>query len=89
MTLEALAQLIANASLGDKAGEKRTPSISAPLAPDPKKFDEALKHQEQARAILGNLVGPNGEQLTSTDPYNTTVSHLYSYPSIVTEKWCP
>ncbi|KAF8645477.1 hypothetical protein AX16_007762 [Volvariella volvacea WC 439] len=26
-----------------------------------------------ARAILGNLIGPNGEQLTSTDPYNTTV----------------
>ncbi|KAJ7816105.1 hypothetical protein B0H13DRAFT_2380614 [Mycena leptocephala] len=26
-----------------------------------------------ARAILGNLIGLNGEQLTSTDPYNTTV----------------
>jgi hypothetical protein len=25
------------------------------------------------RAILGNLVVPNREQLTSTDPYNTTV----------------
>ncbi|KAJ7852488.1 hypothetical protein B0H14DRAFT_2508973 [Mycena olivaceomarginata] len=25
-----------------------------------------------ARAILG-LIGPNGEQVTSTDPYNTTV----------------
>ncbi|RDB20136.1 Protein NAM8 [Hypsizygus marmoreus] len=31
------------------------------------------KHHAQARAILGNLIGPNGEQLTSTDPYNTTV----------------
>ncbi|KIJ57135.1 hypothetical protein M422DRAFT_238703 [Sphaerobolus stellatus SS14] len=30
-------------------------------------------HQAQARAILGNLIGPNGEQLTSSDPYNTTV----------------
>ncbi|KAJ7878933.1 hypothetical protein B0H13DRAFT_2543999 [Mycena leptocephala] len=27
----------------------------------------------EARAILGNLIGPNGEQLTSTEPYNTTV----------------
>ncbi|KAJ7900741.1 hypothetical protein B0H14DRAFT_3123809 [Mycena olivaceomarginata] len=26
-----------------------------------------------ARAIPGNLIGPNGEQLPSTDPYNTTV----------------
>ena len=34
---------------------------------------ESWKHQAQARAILGNLIGPNGEQLTSTDPYNTTV----------------
>jgi RNA recognition motif-containing protein len=25
------------------------------------------------RAILGNVIGPNGEQVTSTDPYNTTV----------------
>ncbi|KAJ7455876.1 hypothetical protein FB451DRAFT_639523, partial [Mycena latifolia] len=31
------------------------------------------KHHAHARAILGNLIGPNGEQLTSTDPYNTTV----------------
>lgn len=37
-------------------------------------LDEAWNHQAQARAILGNLIGPNGEQLTSTDPYNTTVS---------------
>ncbi|KAG6897174.1 hypothetical protein C0992_003563 [Termitomyces sp. T32_za158] len=35
--------------------------------------EESLKHHAQARAILGNLIGPNGEQLTSTDPYNTTV----------------
>lgn len=27
----------------------------------------------QARAILANLTGPNGEQLSSADPYNTTV----------------
>ncbi|KAF8487718.1 hypothetical protein JB92DRAFT_2836555 [Gautieria morchelliformis] len=36
-------------------------------------YDEALAHQAQSRAILYNLIGPNGEQLTSTDPYNTTV----------------
>jgi RNA recognition motif-containing protein len=35
--------------------------------------EESLKHHAQARAILGNLMGPNGEQLTSNDPYNTTV----------------
>ncbi|KAF5369630.1 hypothetical protein D9757_010459 [Collybiopsis confluens] len=35
--------------------------------------EESWKHHSQARAILGNLIGPNGEQLTSTDPYNTTV----------------
>ncbi|KAL0949204.1 hypothetical protein HGRIS_009282 [Hohenbuehelia grisea] len=35
--------------------------------------EQSWKHHAQARAILGNLIGPNGEQLTSTDPYNTTV----------------
>lgn len=35
--------------------------------------EESWKHHAQARAILGNLIGPNGEQLTSADPYNTTV----------------
>jgi RNA recognition motif-containing protein len=35
--------------------------------------EESLKHHAHARAILGNLMGPNGEQLTSNDPYNTTV----------------
>lgn len=35
--------------------------------------EESWKHHAQARAILGNLIGPNGEQLTSSDPYNTTV----------------
>ncbi|KAG6861954.1 hypothetical protein C0995_009138 [Termitomyces sp. Mi166 len=35
--------------------------------------EESWRHHAQARAILGNLIGPNGEQLTSTDPYNTTV----------------
>jgi hypothetical protein len=40
-------------------------------------YDEAWTHQAQARAILGNLIGPNGEQLTSTDPYNTTVRYAF------------
>ncbi|KAH9948738.1 hypothetical protein B0H21DRAFT_211430 [Amylocystis lapponica] len=35
--------------------------------------EESWKHHAQARAILSNLMGPNGEQLTSSDPYNTTV----------------
>jgi RNA recognition motif-containing protein len=35
--------------------------------------EESWKHHAQARAILSNLIGPNGEQLSSSDPYNTTV----------------
>lgn len=35
--------------------------------------EEFSKHHAQARAILSNLIGPNGEQLSSSDPYNTTV----------------
>ncbi|KAJ7922266.1 hypothetical protein B0H13DRAFT_1707790 [Mycena leptocephala] len=31
------------------------------------------RHTAQARAILGSLIGEHGEQLTSSDPYNTTV----------------
>ncbi|KAK7007121.1 hypothetical protein R3P38DRAFT_3366349 [Favolaschia claudopus] len=31
------------------------------------------RHTAQGRAILGNLIRPNGEPLTSTDAYNTTV----------------
>lgn len=46
-------------------------------------YDEAWTHQAQARAILGNLIGPNGEQLTSTDPYNTTV--CYALCSVLCE----
>lgn len=78
-SLEALATLIAKASLVDhqKAAASRSfPSITAPLVADQAMFDESWKHQAQARAILGNLIGPNGEQLTSTDPYNTTVSFV-------------
>ncbi|KAF8500731.1 hypothetical protein JB92DRAFT_2741885, partial [Gautieria morchelliformis] len=39
--------------------------------------DEAWTHQAQARAILRNLIGPNGEQLTSTDPCNMTVRYAF------------
>ncbi|KAF9049403.1 hypothetical protein BDZ89DRAFT_1057762 [Hymenopellis radicata] len=47
---------------------------SASRAQDQRYFsEESWKHHAQAQAILGNLIGPNGEQLTSTDPYNTTV----------------
>lgn len=45
----------------------------ATVAPRYVLSEESWKHHAQARAILGNLIGPNGEQLTSTDPYNTTV----------------
>ncbi len=47
---------------------------AASRAQDQRYFsEESWKHHAQAQAILGNLIGPNGEQLTSTDPYNTTV----------------
>ncbi|RDX53713.1 hypothetical protein OH76DRAFT_1143082 [Lentinus brumalis] len=58
------------------------PSITAPfahqttdqlLAQHYNLSEESWKHHAQARAILSNLIGPNGEQLTSSDPYNTTV----------------
>ncbi|CAK5272788.1 unnamed protein product [Mycena citricolor] len=50
-------------------------SVSAglPSHPNPAEISEEWKHHAQARAILGHMMGPNGEQLTSTDPYNTTV----------------
>lgn len=73
--LEIIAQLINKASQTDpRQSGKVAPSITAPLVMDQQKLDESWKHQAQARAILGNLIGPNGEQLSSTDPYNTTVS---------------
>lgn len=52
------------------------PQIQRENSSDNQKYgpsEESWKHHAQARAILGNLIGPNGEQLTSTDPYNTTV----------------
>ena len=58
------------------------PSITAPYAQQTADqlmaqrynlSEESWKHHAQARAILSNLIGPNGEQLTSSDPYNTTV----------------
>ena len=70
------------ANVGMKMGPNSVLSITAPFAGPPQEqntpprynmTEESWKHQAQARAILGNLIGPNGEQLTSTDPYNTTV----------------
>ncbi|KZT06526.1 uncharacterized protein LAESUDRAFT_812784 [Laetiporus sulphureus 93-53] len=58
------------------------PSVSVPFALSSQEAaiaqkynipEESWKHHAQARAILSNLIGPNGEQLTSSDPYNTTV----------------
>ncbi|KAJ7937677.1 hypothetical protein B0H13DRAFT_1537030, partial [Mycena leptocephala] len=34
---------------------------------------EESEQYRHALAMLGALIGPNGEQLTSVDPYNTTV----------------
>ncbi|KAF7352151.1 hypothetical protein MVEN_01178300 [Mycena venus] len=47
------------------------PGVGVPVAGGQQQ--DEWRHTAQARAILGNLIGPNGEQLTSTDPYNTTV----------------
>ncbi|TFK46901.1 hypothetical protein OE88DRAFT_836385 [Heliocybe sulcata] len=67
---------------GNKPSAGLPNSISAPYAmqgQDPAEAanyhlsEESWKHHAQARAILSNLIGPNGEQLTSSDPYNTTV----------------
>lgn len=75
-----LSQLAQYANGNTKSVASSTPSITSAFAggqdPNASKFnvtEESWKHQQQARAILGNLIGPNGEQLTSTDPYNTTV----------------
>lgn len=80
--LDALAQLIAKANGGSakQAAVRTLPSITAPLVVDQQQLDESWKHQAQARAILGNLIGPNGEQLTSSDPYNTTVCLFRLHP---------
>ncbi|OJA19361.1 hypothetical protein AZE42_00405 [Rhizopogon vesiculosus] len=77
----ALAQPYAGAgsSSNGKGIVPSIPSSSAHDSQDPSVApryvvsEESWKHHAQARAILGNLIGPNGEQLTSTDPYNTTV----------------
>ncbi|KAK7005552.1 hypothetical protein R3P38DRAFT_2647853 [Favolaschia claudopus] len=45
------------------------PGVWLPTSPQADEW----RHTAQGRAILGNLIGLNGEQLTSTDPYNTTV----------------
>ncbi|EIW76206.1 RNA-binding domain-containing protein [Coniophora puteana RWD-64-598 SS2] len=75
-----LAHQYANSGAGEKGPNGMVSSITAPLAHDAQEgsprymiSEESWKHHAQARAILSNLIGPNGEQLTSTDPYNTTV----------------
>ncbi|KAF8165776.1 hypothetical protein B0H34DRAFT_780524 [Crassisporium funariophilum] len=65
------------ASVNPYAHDAQLRQVLAQQAEDPSPryvvSEESWKHHAQARAILGNLIGPNGEQLTSTDPYNTTV----------------
>jgi hypothetical protein len=39
----------------------------------PEATAQEWRHRAHGQATLGNLTGPNGEQLTSTDPHNTTV----------------
>lgn len=78
--LNQLAQYAHSASSSKPVSDTPT-SITAPFARQDagteqarySLVEESWKHQAQARAILSNLIGPNGEQLTSTDPYNTTV----------------
>ncbi|KAI0682642.1 hypothetical protein C8Q76DRAFT_637103 [Earliella scabrosa] len=70
------------AASSTSSGNVAIPSITAPFAQQTADqlmaqrynlSEESWKHHAQARAILSNLIGPNGEQLTSSDPYNTTV----------------
>ncbi|PFH50163.1 hypothetical protein AMATHDRAFT_61653 [Amanita thiersii Skay4041] len=81
--LAQIAQQYANSD-SEMAKTSTGVSVTSPYAQDSAKLnddsaarfplsEESWKHHAQARAILGNLIGPNGEQLTSTDPYNTTV----------------
>ncbi|KAJ7731712.1 hypothetical protein B0H14DRAFT_2409392 [Mycena olivaceomarginata] len=56
--------------------QAQAPSQQQPPVHSPQQQQQAnneWSHTAQARAILSNLIGLNGEQLTSTDPYNTTV----------------
>ncbi|KAH7916804.1 hypothetical protein BJ138DRAFT_1131782 [Hygrophoropsis aurantiaca] len=80
--LAQMAQHYMGSKISGKGGNGATTSITAGIAQDSQDqgvaprymiSEESWKHHAQARAILGNLIGPNGEQLTSTDPYNTTV----------------
>ncbi|KAG6854446.1 hypothetical protein C0991_006525 [Blastosporella zonata] len=64
---------ITQAFLQDYTPPRQASSQGESGAPQYSISEESWKHHAQARAILGNLIGPNGEQLTSTDPYNTTV----------------
>ncbi|KAI0040643.1 hypothetical protein FA95DRAFT_850605 [Auriscalpium vulgare] len=80
LSQSAMTQLAQFANGNAKPSSSSTPvSITGPFANPQDQttrhnaLEESWKHQAQARAILSNLIGPNGEQLTSTDPYNTTV----------------
>ncbi|KAF7329169.1 hypothetical protein MKEN_00177500 [Mycena kentingensis (nom. inval.)] len=72
-------QAASNSSAGAASGQDYFPQGHAPSPSSAQQPAASIdpsaewKHHAQARAILGNLIGPNGEQLTSTDPYNTTV----------------
>ncbi|KAJ7871811.1 hypothetical protein B0H14DRAFT_201810 [Mycena olivaceomarginata] len=56
-----------------QAPSQQQPPVHPPQQQQQQQGNDEWRHAAQARAILGNLIGPNGEQLTSTDPYNTTV----------------
>ncbi|KAJ7369174.1 hypothetical protein DFH08DRAFT_678323, partial [Mycena albidolilacea] len=56
-----------------QAPSQQQPPVHPPQQQQQQQGNDEWRHTAQARAILGNLIGPNGEQLTSTDPYNTTV----------------
>ncbi|KAJ7933565.1 hypothetical protein B0H13DRAFT_2306681 [Mycena leptocephala] len=61
---------------GQQGLQPGLPAQGQQLAPAPvlgQTQVEEWKHHGHTRVILGNLIGPNGEQLTCTDPYNTTV----------------
>ncbi|KAJ7857915.1 hypothetical protein B0H14DRAFT_3637419 [Mycena olivaceomarginata] len=54
-----------------QAPSRQQPPVDSPQQQQQQRQDtDEWRHTAQARAILGNLIVPNGEQLTSTDPYS-------------------
>ncbi|KAJ7895544.1 hypothetical protein B0H14DRAFT_3628097 [Mycena olivaceomarginata] len=66
-----LAVLVGVPQQQSQAPSQQQPPVDSPQQQQQQRQDtDEWRHTVQARAILGNLIVPNGEQLTSTDPYS-------------------